>query len=132
MNLKSIKRKELLRFLVGGGSAVIVDYICYTLFLYLGWNMAIAKAASYVCGALCGFIINKFWTFESKRFRKDEVVKYIILYAVSAGVNALTNKIVFFIIEIKIIAFLCATGVSTVMNFLGQKFFVFTKKENKI
>ena len=131
MNLKSIKRKELLRFLVGGGSAVVVDYICYNFFLYFEWNMAFAKATSYICGALCGFIINKFWTFESKKFRKDEVVKYIVLYAISAGVNAFVNKIVFFVIGIKLFAFLCATGVSTIMNFMGQKFFVFNKGENK-
>lgn len=123
-----IKRKELLRFLVGGGSAVITDYAGYRALLYMGLNMSASKAFSYVCGAVVGFLINKYWTFESKTFSRMEIARYILLYAVSAGVNAGVNKLVMAVVGIQILAFLCATGVSTVLNFLGQKFFVFVKK----
>ncbi|MSS64509.1 GtrA family protein [Velocimicrobium porci] len=131
MNQKrnKIQKKELLKFLIGGGSAVVVDYISYNVFLLTGWNVSMAKAVSYVCGAIVGFIINKLWTFESKEFSKTEIVRYIILYAVSACINAGVNKLVIIVLNMKILAFLCATGISTVLNFLGQKFFVFVKKE---
>lgn len=127
MNNK-IKKKELLRFLVGGGSAVVTDYIVYRVLMFAGLDMSVSKAISYVCGAVVGFIINKLWTFESKGFSKMEIVRYIILYAISACANAGVNKLVMLIVNIQILAFLCATGVSTVLNFLGQKFFVFVKK----
>ena len=123
-----IQKKELLRFLVGGGSAVATDYIGYRVLLYLGMDMSVSKAVSYICGAAVGFVINKLWTFESKGFSKAEIAKYIILYAVSACVNAGINKLVMLLISVQIVAFLCATAVSTVLNFLGQKFFVFIKK----
>ena len=131
MNQKrnKIQKKELLKFLIGGGSAVVVDYISYNVFLLTGWNVSMAKAVSYICGAIVGFIINKLWTFESKEFSKTEIVRYIILYAVSACINAGVNKLVIIVLNMKILAFLCATGISTVLNFLGQKFFVFVKKE---
>jgi len=124
-----IKIKELLKFLVGGGSAVLTDYAVYNLLLSAGTDMSLSKAVSYICGAIIGFIINKLWTFESKGFSQKEIYKYILLYAVSAGINAGINKLVMLLAGIQILAFLCATGVSTVINFLGQKFFVFVKQK---
>lgn len=124
-----IQVKELLRFLVGGGSAVVIDYIVYKVLMIVGLDMSVAKGISYVCGAAVGFIINKLWTFESKGFSKKEIVRYIILYACSACINAGVNKLVVWIVGIQVFAFLCATGVSTVINFLGQKFFVFVRRE---
>ena len=32
---------------------------------------------------------------------------------------------------VKLFAFLCATGTSTVLNFVGQKFWVFKEKKEK-
>ena len=68
MDLKQIKVKELLRFLVGGGSAVVIDFGVYHMLIYFGIDMSIAKAISYIAGAIVGFVINKFWTFECNSF----------------------------------------------------------------
>lgn len=124
-----IKIREILKFLVGGGSAVLVDYLFYRLLMYIGLSVSISKGISYVAGAAVGFVINKLWTFESKQFSSIEIVKYILLYACSACANAGINKFVLWLFNWQLFAFLCATGVSTVMNFLGQKFFVFVKKK---
>ncbi len=124
--LKKLSLNELLKFCVGGGSAVVVDFIVYML-LKKHIDLSISKAISFVAGAIVGFIINKLWTFESKQFKSGEVIKYIILYACSATANTLVNKGVLAIVDWAIFAFLCATGTSTIMNFLGQKFFVFKK-----
>lgn len=127
MAVSKIKKKELLRFLVGGGSAVIVDYITYQIFMNVGIDRNISKGISFVCGSVVGFIINKVWTFESAGFKKSEIVRYIILYSCTAFINALVNKVVLAVAAIELLGFLCATGVSTVLNFLGQKYFVFRK-----
>lgn len=123
-----IKIQEVLKFLVGGGSAVLVDYVLYRLLIYLGMPVSISKGISYIAGAVVGFVINKLWTFESKQFSSIEIAKYILLYACSACANAGVNKFVLWLFNWHLFAFLCATGVSTVMNFLGQKFFVFVKR----
>lgn len=119
--------KELLKFCVGGGSAVIVDFSVYLLlqqYIYI----SAAKIISFVSGAAVGFVINKLWTFESKAFKLSEILKYVLLYACSATANALVNKGILMVADITVFAFFCATGVSTIMNFLGQKFFVFKKR----
>lgn len=121
---------QCLKFLVGGGSAVITDALLYAL-LQGTLGVSAAKAVSYIAGAAVGFVINKLWTFQSKGFSSGEVVKYIILYAFSAGANTLVNRVVLDIFGSSVFAFLCATGTSTVINFLGQKFIVFRKGEGE-
>ena len=127
MERDKIKRREVLRFLVGGGSAVMTDYMAYVFLLHMGIDMSVSKAVSYVCGAAVGFVINKYWTFGSSVFSKMEIARYILLYAASACVIAGVNKLVMAAVGLQVFAFLCATGVSTVLNFLGQKYFVFRK-----
>lgn len=121
---------ELLKFCIGGGSAVLVDFISY-LMLKSILNLSVAKAFSYILGAMIGFIINKFWTFQCKEFKLIEVLKYIVLYICSAAANTLVNKIVIIAFSNIVFAFLCATGTSTIINFMGQKFFVFKKNYKK-
>ena len=117
---------EVLKFLVGGGSAVVVDASVYVaLKAYI--DIAAAKSISYILGAVVGFIINKRWTFQSKKFKISEVFKYIILYVCSALANAGVNQIILSVIPSTVRAFICATGISTIINFLGQKFIVFRK-----
>ena len=127
MKLNRIKKKELIRFLFGGGSAVVVDYIVYHLLMLCGQNQDISKAISFICGAAVGFVINKLWTFESSKFSRVEILRYVILYSCTAVINAGVNRLVIKVTAIEMLAFLCATGVSTVLNFLGQKYFVFRK-----
>ena len=70
--------REILKFLIGGGSAVLIDAVIYAV-LKQKINLSIAKAISYVSGAIVGFTINKLWTFESKRFLLSEVVMFIFM-----------------------------------------------------
>ena len=127
MQISRIKKKELVRFLFGGGSAVVVDYITYRLFMLAGIGMDVGKGMSFVCGAAVGFVINKLWTFESRYFSKREILRYVILYSCTAVINAAVNRAVLFAFPVELVGFLAATGVSTVLNFLGQKYFVFRK-----
>lgn len=126
-NLRTIKKKEVLGFLVGGTSAVLVDYVSYLLLLNLGIERSISKATSYILGAIVGFVINKFFAFDSRRFSIGEISRYAFLYACTAGANTFTNYTVLLISSWVLFAFLTATCVSTVLNFLGQKFFVFNQ-----
>lgn len=129
MKEKTFKTKEILKFCVGGGSAVLVDFLLYRLldgYIPVTW----AKALSYIAGAIVGFIINKLWTFESKKFKYSEIIRYVILYAFSSVVNTFVNKLILHLFSSVTFAFLCATGTSTIINFFGQKFFVFYKPKH--
>ena len=127
VNLNKFDKKEILKFLVGGGTAVIIDFLTYKIFMILGIERTIAKTLSFICGSIVGFIINKYWTFKSSKFEIKEILKYIVLYIVTAFINSQVNKYILLLFESEMFAFLCATGVSTILNFLGQKFLIFKK-----
>ena len=117
-------KKELKRFLVAGLSAVGTDLVMYYILLNF-MPHDISKAVSFLLGTVVAFVINKYWTFEKHEKSYKEMLKFGMLYSVTLGANVLTNKIVIDITQIVFLAFLVATGVSTVLNFLGQKFWVF-------
>lgn len=117
-------KKELKRFLVAGLSAVGTDLASYYLLLnFLSHD--VAKGISFLLGTIVAYIINKYWTFEKHEKSYTEILKFGVLYSVTLGVNVMTNKIVLEMTEIVFLGFLIATGVSMVLNFIGQKWWVF-------
>jgi putative flippase GtrA len=119
--------RELVWFLIAGFSAVGMD-----MGSYYGLNVLLpiffAKGLSFVLGSIVAFIINKYKTFEKVEFSKTEIVKFSILYLTTLLVNVGVNHIVITVFPNWVFfAFLCATGTSTIINFIGQKFWVFIK-----
>ena len=120
-------RRQLRRFLVVGLLSVATDLCVYavlsaTFELSVTW----AKAISYLAGVVVGFALNKRWTFQSSRRTWTEPISYLLLYAVTLGVNVGCNGLVLsWLIDQKLIAFLFATGVTTVINFVGMRLVTF-------
>lgn len=121
--MKKLK-KELIRFFFAGVSAVLTDFIIYSLLLnFLDTNSS--KFISFICGTLVAFLINKFWTFESYMKKMDEIIKFIILYSFSLIINVLVNDFFINYTGLIVVAFTFATVTSATINFIGQKFWVF-------
>lgn len=120
-------KREILWFLVAGFSAVGTDMSTYYA-LKLLLPVSISKAISFILGSIIAFIINKYKTFQKEEFVSSEIIKFAILYISTLGANVFVNKITLLLLpEWYFFAFLCATGTSTVLNYLGQKFWVFKK-----
>lgn len=123
---------EIGRFFIGGSSAVATDSSSYWLLLHWGVPISEAKLSSFVLGSIVGFLINKRWTFRSSRFSWGEIVRYCVLYAITAFANVTVNAWTMKLTQVGWSAFFFATAISTVINFLGQKFFVFRTKEQSV
>ncbi|MGE4457261.1 MAG: GtrA family protein [Arcobacteraceae bacterium] len=117
-------KKELKRFLVAGLSAVGTDLVTYYILLNF-FHHDVAKAISFLLGTIVAFVINKYWTFEKHEKSYKEIFQFGLLYTFTLGANVIVNKLVLDNTNIVFLAFLVATGVSTVLNFLGQKYWVF-------
>jgi len=121
-------KKEIKRFLVAGCTAVGTDFAVYYLLLnFLTYSPA--KTISFLSGSFVAYLINKFWTFEQHKKSYSEIGKFCILYTSTLIINVFSNKLVLDLgknFEYKtILAFLIATGISTILNFIGQKWWVF-------
>jgi putative flippase GtrA len=124
--------KQIRRFIVIGVLSVLIDLTVYTLLTRLGLMLDVSKGISYVSGMIFGFIFNKLWTFQSARRSPAEPIVYLVLYTSTLGVNVLVNRTVILVVSgwlppraVKAFAFLVATAVCTVLNFVGMKWITF-------
>ena len=122
-------RKEARIFLVVGTLTVLVDFLVYHLFLWVGGAYALAKATGFIGGTIFAYFVNRRWTFGHTQHLPNSAVRFALLYAATLGANVIINAGV---LKITLaspwgvhIAFLVATGVSALLNFFGMKFFVF-------
>ncbi len=123
-NVKPLK-KQLPRFLVSGCLAVATDFLTYYALLEF-MSHAPAKTLSFISGTVLAYILNKYWTFEKNQLNHFETIRFIILYSTTLGANVLVNQTTLhFFPTFLLLAFLLATGTSTVLNFIGQKWWVF-------
>jgi putative flippase GtrA len=126
MELKKDWVYPLLRFTVTGLLAMLIDYGVYVI-LFQPAGIVISKSVSFVVATLFTFLMNKFWTFEKKKWLLNEILKYVAFYAVSMVLNTVINKGVFELTHLKVPAFLSATAFCAVFNFAGLRLFVFRK-----
>jgi putative flippase GtrA len=115
-----------------GCCSTATDLTIYLLFTSLGLLAASpAKASSYLLAMVFGFFGNKLWAFQSQRRSLDEPLAFFALYGttllVNVGLNALGLAILGHTLPARLMAFVAATGVTTVLNFLGLRFVAFRR-----
>lgn len=121
--MNQIKR-ELNKFIFAGLAAVGTDLLVYYFLLNL-LSPEVSKGISFIIGSLVAFIINKYWTFKKPEKSYKEMIQFGVLYGATLGLNVTTNKIVLDYTDIVLVSFIVATGISTILNFVGQKWWVF-------
>ena len=131
--LKRIGTTEFARFIVVGGSSTAIDFTLYMLLSYAVLSPSPAKFISMCCACTFSFFLNRQWTFrDQRRISAAQVLRYAAVQAVNIAVNVGTNALVLWATEgAKIFAFLVATGVAMIVNFLLQKFLVFRAVSRK-
>lgn len=143
--------KQLTKFGLVGITAVIVDlFVYYLLSQFIDVN--ISKALSFASGTVVTYNLNKYWTWRQTDRNTRRLFLFLMLYAMSllinVGVNSLalqylpkseiiinlnsiSNEVsqLFAMKTDKFVAFFIATTVSSVFNFLGQKYWVFRESD---
>lgn len=140
----SDNRKQLTKFVLIGGLAVLTDLACYYGFLNLIPadafgppldNEAVSKSLSFLCGLSVTYWLNKIWTWRRKDRDTRRLMRFLLIYGISlvlnVGINSgllhlLHTHAVFASVPFKyFIAFVGATGSCSVFNFLCQKYWIF-------
>ncbi|RNF82341.1 GtrA family protein [Montanilutibacter psychrotolerans] len=123
-------RGELARFVLVGLTAVAIDFAVYRGLLALGLDLHAAKVAGYVGGAVFAYVANRTFTFRlDTGVHRRELLRFVAVYLGALAANVLVNWAVLALLgrsEVTLIAaFVCATGVSATLNFIGLKLLVF-------
>lgn len=127
---------EICRFLgVGVINTLVGSLIMFLLYNLVHVNYWISSALNYVVGSICSFFLNKRFTFKSKLYSMKEVIRFVlnilVCYGVSYGLARPLMRLILTQSSTVVqenAAMLVGMGVFTVLNYFGQKLFVFTNK----
>ncbi len=141
--ISSPLKKQLIKFTLVGILAAFVDLSVYSLMLFvypeklfgLIPNVVMAKTTSFLAGLTVTYYFNKRWTWRKKDKSSIRLLKFSLLYGFSLIMNVSTNSILLYILYHNpilanlpfkyLIAFCGASGMSALVNFTGQRFWVF-------
>jgi putative flippase GtrA len=122
---------QFIKFNIVGISNTAVDFAVYFLLTNLaGFNYILAQTCSYTAGIVNSYIWNTIWTFrKEKRRTAREIILFVVVnlvsYGVSVGVLALCKDVLH--IPYELVSKIAASFFSAMVNFVGNKLFVFNK-----
>ena len=129
--------RQFLKFgLVGILNTVIGTAVMFFSYNVLGLGYWLSSALNYIIGSICSYVLNKRFTFESRRKSKREIFRFIInisiCYLVAYGVAEPLVRHMILLLRInwdksllEQVAMLFGMCLFVILNFIGQKLFVF-------
>ena len=122
---KSLRQLSFYSFF--GILSLSIDFILYILLSeILLLSSSISKVLSFIAASLNSFILNKTFTFKVRKFYIKQPIRFFILYSISLFFNSLVHDLFKQSFD-GLIPFGIATFVSVIINFFGQKLWVFRK-----
>ncbi|GKU85210.1 GtrA family protein [Niallia sp. NCCP-28] len=131
-----MKRKFIIfgKFAAVGGVNTCIDFLVYTLLAVLSVNYLIAQCISYICGLLNSYFMNRAWTFKRKeKANWQEFFRFVCVNALTLLITMLFLQLFYTEHHWSLAASkFAATVIGVFINFIGTKFFVFTKKASDV
>ena len=116
---------SIYRFLVSGGIATCIEFVCYMLLRQIAWP-SVAKTISMLIANVWSYLVNKRWVFESGRKTDTRMVSsYVIVQTLNLGTNVGVNSLMLYLTGYVILSFVIATLCATIVNYSLQKLIVF-------
>lgn len=134
----------IIKFIIVGIVNTIVGWVAMFLSLWLLTKIGVNHTISYwipsgvniIVGSIVSYILNKHFTFQSNTTGKEDIGKFIIniliCYVVAYGVAQPLAKQIFKhagVMLLKIISLLSGSILFTIINYFGQRFWVFKEDE---
>lgn len=120
--------------LVGVVNTIVGTGIMFFLYNFCSVNYWISSASNYVIGSIVSYFLNKHFTFKSTERSMQQIVKFIlnisICYFVAYGVAKPIVTVFLSGVGGKAegnIAMLIGMGLFVILNYFGQRFYVFRK-----
>jgi len=123
---------QFIKFGIVGCINTFSSWLFYYPLIFLNFNYKIATTIAYILSSIIGYILNRKWVFENKIYSSNSVLKYYLVYGSSYILNITSMYIFVERINVsQLIAPLLVLFITVPYNFIFNKLWVFTKKENK-
>lgn len=118
----------------------IVNTLVGTGFMFLLYNLFsvnywVSSAANYIVGSIVSYFLNKHFTFQNKEKSWSQIFRFaaniIICYVISYGLAKPAVRFLFSQMGEKVqgnLSMLAGMGIFMILNYFGQRWFVFSKK----
>lgn len=135
--LKNIVDKTMVKFLLVGIVNTLIGtgtmFVLYNVFNCSYW---ISSAGNYIVGSVVSYFLNKYFTFQNKSRSFLGILKFIInislCYLLAYGAAKPAIKMVLTGADTRVqenIAMLLGMCIFVVLNYMGQRYFVFKQSE---
>ena len=127
---------EVARFIIVGGTTVLIDLISYFILVYSGFDTYLSKGISFSIGTVFAYFANRKYTFQSSKTGLLRFIAFTLLYLSTLVINVVSNEIVIKLIgddtTSLLVAFFTATALSATLNFIGMKYIVFPSEKGSM
>ena len=120
--------KKIIRFIVVGGIATIIDFVCLYIFKeFLNFNVILANTLSFIISVTYNYIASITWVFDTNK-NKNKKIQFI-LFIIFSIVGLIINNIILYILTDKLniyylISKVVATLIVMIFNFVTRKKFL--------
>ena len=122
-------RGQIARFLLVGGTSMLVDLATYRTCLAILGVVSLAKASGFIVGTTFAFFANRMFTFKQETNQRGQVSRFLTVYSATLLVNVALNGLLLGLLGLNefgiMTSFLVATVFSSALNFIGMKRYVF-------
>jgi len=124
--------REIRFFLINGIIAVLIAYLVYRALILIGLDINFSSMVSYFAGMFYGYFANKQLTFKNvDNISITNITKYLVLHFCTLVIYVYLNSYLVLLLKEYsfnlLIAFSLTIGLTTILNFLGLRFWVFKK-----
>ncbi|MCF7913170.1 MAG: GtrA family protein [Candidatus Cloacimonetes bacterium] len=120
---------KLFKFVVAGGINTLFTYLIYVVLVLMGISYQTALVWEYIVGIVCGYLLQRFWTFRAGSNLLISFFKYISLYCL---IFLLNSWLLEYLVERKsynsLISQACCLIMLAGLSFFIQKKLVFVSK----
>lgn len=126
----SVHPRHLIRFLVAGALNTGAFYALYVLLVTLNFHYSLALVIEYAGGTLCGYLLNKYWTFADLDAARHGFLRYSLAYV---GLYLLNLALLGLLVETgllgPVIGQMVMLFVLTASSFVVQRYWVFGQRK---
>ncbi len=123
--------RQIGRYLLVGSMVFSVDMFTYFIGIMANLPIPIAKGIAFICAVIVAFFSHRLWTFSVENTTPKQTVRFGCLYLSNFFANVSSNSLFIHLLDDEpyglLIAYMGATCLCSLINFLGLKYFVFPR-----
>lgn len=115
--------------LVGGASTACQFAALVFLIEFLAINPVIASASSYLCGAVCNYLLNYYITFRMKSSgHLDAFPKFVLVVIIGLSVNTSVFTLFLALLDLYLLAQIVAIMITLIANYLLHRYWIYSDR----